>query len=150
MPIALIVSNGLAADCTLAIPLLKKARPWLKKCGYILADKGYDDSDIVNWIVRSLQAKASIPIREKSKLAKGKINRYGNLTNWRLKAKGRSFKKSIYNQRSSIERVFSSFKRTYHLGKEETRGILNFAKNVYLTLISYMLKKLKVVGIVQI
>ena len=150
IPIALIIGNGLAADCTLAIPLLKKAKPWLRKVGYVLADKGYDDTDIVNWIVKSLQAKASIPIRDKSKLAKGKKNRYGNLTNWRLKAKGRSFKKSIYNKRSSVERVFSVLKRTYHLGHEEMKGILNFAKNTYLALISYLLKKLKVVGIVQV
>src|SRR5579864_2914130 len=107
-------------DSTVAIPLL---RYWLRKCGYVLADKGYDDGDIVNWIVKSLQAKAGIPIRKKNKLAKG-----------------RTFKKSIYNKRSSIERVFSILKRTYHLGKEETRGILNFAKNVYLTLICYMFK----------
>lgn len=150
MPIALIIGNGLAADCTLAVPLLKKARPWLKKCGYVLADKGYDDTDIVNWIVKSLDAKASIPIRDKSKLAKGKKLRYGNLLNWKMKTKGRSLKKSIYNKRSSVERTFSVLKRTYHLGKEETRGILNFAKNTYLALISYMLRKLKVVGIVQV
>lgn len=150
IPIALIIGNGLANDGTLAVPLLKKARPWLRKVGYVLADKGYDDTDIVNWIVKELEAKASIPIRHKSKLAKGKKNRYGNLINWKLKAKGRSFKKSIYNKRSAVERVFSVLKRTYHLGKEEFRGILNFAKQVYLALISYMLKKLKVVGVVQI
>lgn len=150
IPIALILGNGLANDGTLAVPLLKKARPWLRRVGYVLADKGYDDMDIVNWIVKELEAKASIPIREKSKLAKGKKNRYGNLTNWRLRAKGRSFKRSIYNKRSSVERVFSYLKRTYHLGKEETRGILNFAKNVYLALISYMLKRFFTVGIVQI
>lgn len=150
IPMSLIITNGLAADCTLAVPLLKKARPWLKRCGYVLADKGYDDGDIVNWIVKSLQAKASIPMRKKSKLAQGKTNRYGNLTNWKAKASGRTFKKSVYNKRSGIERVFSQLKRTYHLGKEETRGILNFAKNVYLALISYMLKRLKVAGVIQI
>lgn len=139
-PIALIVTNGLAADCTLAIPLLKKAKSWLRRCGYVLADKGYDDTDIVNWIMKSLSAKAGIPIRKKSKLAKGKKYRYGNLLNWQLKAKGRTFKKSIYNKRTSVERVFSHLKRTYHLGKEETRGIVNFVKNVYLSLICYMLK----------
>lgn len=139
-PIALCITNGLASDNTLAIPLLRKARPWLKKTGYIIADKGYDDSDIVNWIMKELKAKAGIPIKKKSKLAKGKKNRYGNLLNWRLKAIGRTFKKSIYNRRTAIERFFSMIKRTYHLGKEETRGILNFAKNVYLSLICYMLK----------
>jgi len=139
-PIGLIIGNGIANDGTLAIPLLKKARYWLKKAGYVVADKGYDDTDIVNWIVKKLQAKAGIPIRKKSKLAKGKKNRYGNLLNWQLKAKGRTFKKSIYNKRTTIERCFSSLKRTYHLGKEEMRGILSFAKNCYLSLICYMLK----------
>lgn len=137
-PIAVCMTNGVAADSTLAIPLLKKARYWLKKCGYVLADKGYDWGDLVNWIVKNLHAKAGIPIKRK---------KYGKNYTWeattryfQLKAKGRSIKKSIYNRRTAVERVFSVLKRTYHLGKEETRGILNFAKNCYLTLICYMLK----------
>lgn len=137
-PIALCITNGLAADCTLAIPLFKKARSWLKRCGYVVADKGYDSDDIVRWIVKMLHAKAGIPIR--------KVNRGKNYTwkastrNFQLKARGRSLKKSIYNRRSAIERVFALLKRVYHLGKEETRGIVNFAKNVYLSLICYTLK----------
>ncbi len=137
-PIALIVTNGNASDMTLAIPLLKKAKSWLKKCGYVLADKGYDWGDIVNWVVKKLQAKAGIPIKKTYKGKDGKMG--GNFLNFFLKAKGRTLKKSIYNKRTSVERVFSVLKRTYHLGKEETRGFLNFAKNVYLTLICYMLR----------
>ncbi len=137
-PIALCITNGLAADCTLAIPLLKKARYWLKKTGYVLADKGYDDGKLVDWVVKELKAKAAIPIK---KHKRGKNYSWeGAWRNFREKAKGRSIKKSIYNRRTSIERSFSVLKRTYHLGREETRGILNFAKNVYLSLISYMLK----------
>ncbi len=137
-PIALCLTNGLAADCTLAIPLLKKARYWLKKCGYVLADKGYDWADLVNWIVKKLGAKAGIPIR---KTNRGKNYSWtGAWRDFQLKAKGRTLKKSIYNRRTAIERVFSVLKRTYHLGKEETRGLLNFTKNVYLALICYMLK----------
>jgi hypothetical protein len=137
-PIALIVTNGLANDMTLAIPLLKKAKTWLRRCGYVLADKGYDWADIVNWVVQKLHAKAGIPIK---KTYKGKDRKKGgNFLNWQLKAKGRSIKRSIYNRRTAVERVFSVLKRTYHLGKEETRGFLNFAKNVYLTLICYMLR----------
>lgn len=93
---------------------------------------------IVDWIVKNIQAKAGIPIKETYKGKKK--DKGGNFLNWQLKAKGRSIKKRIYNRRTSIERGFSVLKRTYHLGKEETRGILNFAKNVYLALISYMLK----------
>ncbi|PIZ97607.1 MAG: hypothetical protein COX78_04425, partial [Candidatus Levybacteria bacterium CG_4_10_14_0_2_um_filter_35_8] len=137
-PIALCITNGLANDMTLAIPLLKKARPWLSKTGYVLADKGYDWGDLVNWIVKNLHAKAGIPIK---KHKRGKNYTWeGSFRNFQQKAKGRTLKKSIYNRRTAVERVFSVLKRTYHLGKEETRGILNFAKNVYLTLICYMLK----------
>lgn len=139
-PIALCITNGLAHDSTLAIPLLKKAKSYLLKSGYILADKGYDDTSLVNWIVKELSRKAAIPMRRKSILAHGKKNRYGNLLNWKLKARGRTFKKSIYALRTAVERTFSILKRTYHLGHEETRGILNFAKNCYLSLICYMLK----------
>lgn len=137
-PIALSLTNGLAADCTLAIPLLKKAHYWLRRCGYVVADKGYDSDDIVRWIVKVLHAKAGIPIK--------KVNRGKNYSweaagrNFQLKAKGRTLKKTIYNRRTAIERVFSVLKRVYHLGKEETRGIVNFAKNVYLSLICYTLK----------
>lgn len=137
-PIAVTVTNGLAADITLAIPLLKSARKLLKQYGYVVADKGYDDGDLVDWIVKMLSAKACIPIR---KVHRGKNYSWaGAWRNFREKAKGRSIKKSIYKRRTAIERVFSVLKRTYHLGKEETRGIINFAKQVYLTLICYMLK----------
>lgn len=145
-PIALIVTNGLAADCTLAIPLLKKAKRYLRKRGYVLADKGYDDTDIVNWIVKMLQSKAGIPMRKKSKLAKVKKYRYGNLLNWRMKAAGRTFKTSIYKLRTEVERFFSQLKHTYFLGKEYQRGIEAFTKNVYLALISFCLTKLYGVG----
>lgn len=137
-PIAVCLTNGVANDMTLAIPLLKKARPWLRKTKYVLADKGYDWGDLVNWIVKKLHAKAGIPIK---KHKRGKNYSWeGSWRNFQQKAKGRSIKKSIYNRRTAVERVFSVLKRTYHLGKEETRGLLNFAKNCYLTLICYMLK----------
>ena len=136
-PIALIVTNGLAGDNTLAIPLLKKARHWLKECGYVLADKGYDDGKIVDFIVKAFSAKAGIPIR---KVNRGKNYSWEGATkNYQLKAKGRTLKKSVYNRRTAVERVFSMLKRVFHLGHEEVRGILSFAKQVYLTLICYML-----------
>lgn len=146
-PIALIVTNGVRSDNPVAIPLLSKAKPFLQKNGYVLADKGYDDVNIVNWIVKNLGSKAGIPMRKKSSLAKGKIGRYGNLTNWKFLAKGRTFKKSIYKYRSEIERFFSLIKRKFHLGKELTRGIEAFARNTYLALICYCLREFYVVGI---
>lgn len=149
-PIALIIRNGVSHDGPLAIPLLKKARPWLKKVGYVLADKGYDDEDVVTWTMKQLKAKAGIPMRKKDYRAKYIPHRYGNYANWKLKAIGRTFKKSILNKRTEIERCFSRLKRTYHLGHEETRGIIAFAKNVYLALISYCLKLFDIAGITHI
>lgn len=145
-PIALIVTNGLASDYPIAIPLLKKAKRYLKKSGYILADKGYDDTSIVAWIMNFLKRKAGIPMRKKSKLARGKPNRYGNLLNWKLKAVGRTFKHSILKWRTEIERFFSSLKRKFFLGKELTRGIEAFTRNAYLSLISYALNQFYLVG----
>jgi transposase len=138
-PLALIVGDGVTHDSQVAVPLLKRARPWLKKCGYVLADKGYDDVKIVEYIAKKLKAKAGIPLREGWKNKKGRKS--GNSFNWKSKATGRTVKKSIYRLRSGIERTFSTLKRTYHLGHEHTRGIFSFMKNVWLTLISYMLRK---------
>lgn len=139
LPLAFCITNGIAADCTLAIPLLQQAKRWLKKAGYIVADKGYDSGGIVNWINKILKRKAGIPIRKVPKRGKN-YNWKGSTRNFWEKAKGRSIKKSIYNWRTEIERVFSTLKRVFHLGHEETRGIDNFFKNVYLTLICYTLK----------
>lgn len=136
-PLSLIITNGNAHDGTLAIPLLKKAKKLLDKTQYVLADKAYDDQEIVRWVNHHLQAKAGIPIRKSNR---GKNYSWEGAWNYfQLKTKGRSIKKSIYQKRTAVERVFSSLKRTFHLGKEETRGILNFAKNVYLSLICYTL-----------
>ena len=143
--IALIISNGVDSDFTYAIPLLKRARPWLKKCGYVLADKGYDSDEIVKFIARSLEAKAAIPIR---KINKGKnFSTKGAYQNWKLKAKGRCIKKSILNARTEVERFFSYLKRVCRLGKDATRGIKRFVDNTYLACIFYMLKRVWIVGI---
>lgn len=145
--IALIIGDGLTHDSQVAIPLLKKARPWLRKAGYVLADKGYDDTDIVEYIAKSLHAKAGIPIREMPKDKKGK--KKGNFLNWKLKAKGRTVKKSILNLRTEVERFFSYLKRVCRLGKDATRGIKRFIDNTYLACIFYMLKRVCAVGITQ-
>lgn len=143
--IALIITNGVESDYNLAIPLLKRARPWLKKVGYVLADKGYDSDEIVKFIAQSLEAKAGIPIR---KINKGKNrNHKGAYQNWKLKAKGRCIKKSILNLRTEVERFFSYLKRVCQLGKDATRGIKRFVDNTYLACIFYMLKRVWVVGI---
>lgn len=145
--IALIIGDGLTHDSQVAIPLLKKARSWLRRCGYVLADKGYDDTDIVEYIAKSLKAKAGIPIREMPKDKKGK--KKGNYQNWKLKVKGRTVKKSILNLRTEVERFFSYLKRVLKLGKDATRGIKRFVDNTYLACIFYMLQRVCAIGITQ-
>lgn len=143
--IALIVGDGVTHDSQVAIPLLKRARPWLKKVGYVLADKGYDSSDIVEYIAKSLKAKAGIPIK---KIYKGKnYSTKGAYLNWKEKVKGRTVKKSIYNKRTEVERFFSYLKRVLNLGKDATRGIKRFLDNTYLVCIFFMLKKVWTVGV---
>lgn len=145
--IALIISSGVESDYNIAIPLLNKARPWLRKVGYVLADKGYDSDEIVKFIAKSLEAKAGIPIR---KINKGKnTNHKGAYFNWKLKSKGRTLKKSILNLRTEVERFFSYLKRVLKLGKDATRGIKRFVDNTYLACIFYMLKRVCAVGITQ-
>lgn len=142
--IALIIGDGLTHDSQVAVPLLRRARSWLRKCGYVLADKGYDDTKIVEYITKSLHAKAAIPIK---KISKGKnYSVQGAYTNWKLKANGRCIKKSIYNKRSEVERFFSTLKRAFHLGKEKTRGIQAFLENTYLACICFMLRRLWIAG----
>ena len=145
VPIALIITNGVTSDYNLAIPLLTKARPWLRKVGYVLADKGYDSDQIVKFIAFNLKAKAGIPIR---RINKGKnANPKGAYLNWKLKAKGRCIKKSILNARTEVERFFSYLKRVCKLGKDATRGIKRFVDNTYLACIFYMLRRVWIVGI---
>jgi len=151
--IALIVGNGLTHDSQVAIPLLKRARPWLKRCGYVLADKGYDDTKIVEYIAQSLHAKASIPIKQtnqqqrRKKLNNPELAIKGGYQNWKMKVEGRCIKKSIYNKRSEVERFFSTLKRAFKLGTEKTRGIKAFIENTYLACICFMLRRLWIAGI---
>lgn len=143
--IALIITNGVESDYNLAIPLLKRARPWLRKVGYVLADKGYDSDQIVKFIASSLKAKAGIPIR---KINKGKNRTHkGAYFNWKLKSKGRTTKRSILNLRTEVERFFSYLKRVCKLGGDATRGIKRFVDNTYLACIFFMLRRVWSFGI---
>jgi transposase len=92
-PLDFIVTGGEVADCTQAIPLLKG-----RKCGHVLADKGYDSNAIVEY-VESMQAKAVIPPK------KNRINQ-------------REYDKELYKERNLIERCFSKLK---HFRKIATR-----------------------------
>jgi hypothetical protein len=145
IPLALIVTAGSNHDAPLAIPLLKKFERLKISTKYVLADRGYDSEDIVRYIFKEMKAKASIPIRKpfgrESKRTKA-LSQKKKYEQWKLKSMGRSFKQSIYNKRTEIERFFSKIKRKYNLGKEKTRGISRFKINSYLASICFTLEKL--------
>lgn len=112
-------------------------------------------SIIIEYIAKSLKAKAGVPIKETNQ--KGSKRRQqltvqerikGSYQNFKLKAKGRSLKKSIYNKRTEVERFFSTLKRVFHLGQEKTRGIKAFLENTYLACICFMLRRLRTVGVI--
>lgn len=142
-PLVLIITKGSRNDMPIAIPLLKDFEKLNIKVNYVLADKGYDFEDIIVYIFKSLNAKAAIPIKDKTG-RKTKTNRtnYQGYQDFKYKAKGRCLKKSIYNRRSAIERFFSTLKNKYNLGKERTRGVGSFTRNCYLSCICYLLEKL--------
>lgn len=132
IPVAIVVTDGKRHDSQLLIPLCKKLTGYHLKPSYVIADKGYDSDDLIFFIAKKLGALASIPIRARQK-QKGL-----NLT---TKEQGRTSDKAVYRKRTSVERVFSYLKGSYHLGKEKMRGITNFLINVFLSVICLVMEK---------
>jgi transposase len=134
IPVALVVTDGKAHDSKLLIPLCKKLSSYHLKPDYIIADKAYDSDDLVAFITKKLSALASIPIKAKHKQVG---------LNLETKSMGRTQDKLIYRKRTTVERVFSYLKERFHLGKEKTRGIVNFTINVFLSSICLLLEKFR-------
>ena len=146
IPLALIITTGSRHDCPVAIPLLESFRTLRLTTKYVLADKGYDDLDLVHYIVTQLGAKAGIPMRVKQGKKTKRTNKQG-YQDFLIKSKGRWLRKSVYNKRSQIERSFSKLKNKFNLGKERMRGMNNFIRNCYLSCICYLLTFLYAHGI---
>lgn len=96
----------------------------------MLADKAYDSDKLVAFIVQKLGTIASIPVGAKTKQIA-------------VKQQGRTDDLVIYRKGTNVERVFSYLKGKYNLGTEKTRGIGNFAINVFLSAICLILEKFR-------
>jgi hypothetical protein len=134
IPVAIVITDGKRHDSQLLIPLCKKVTNYHLSPSYVIADKGYDSDDLVSFIAKKLGALASIPIRARHK------QRGLNLT---TKEQGRIDDKTIYRKRTSVERVFSYLKGSYHLGKEKMRGVTNFIINVFLSAICLVMENIE-------
>ena len=88
LPLKFALTAGQDSDCKQAIPLLKK-----EKAQYVIADKGYDSTEIVTYIEKQMKgALAVIPSR---------INRKHE----------RFYDRELYKKRNLIERLFSRLKQ---------------------------------------
>jgi transposase len=82
-----LVTSGECSDFTQALPLLAQ-----QKTSYVLADRGYDSDEIVQYIENNLQAQAVIPPRKHRKIQ-------------------RPYDRVVYKARNTIERLFSRLKQ---------------------------------------
>jgi len=107
LPIKFIVTSGEASDFKQALPLLKD-----EKSEYVLADRGYDSDEIVNYI-KEMSAVPVIPPR---------ANRI----------KLRDYDKIIYKERNLVERLFNRLKQFRRIATRFEKIQINFEALIYL------------------
>jgi len=132
LPLATITTGGARADIMLAKQIVKSLpKGWRVKA--FLGDKGYDGLELVQQIRHKWPGvKVSIPVRRTNQAA-WRCPRQETVKNRQAKLASRCLTRTLYNQRTKIERYFSRKKGVFHLGQERTRGIHNFTTNVLLT-----------------
>jgi transposase len=107
LPVKFMLTPGEASDYHQAIPLLKNEHP-----AYVLADKGYDSDEIVDYIIQ-IGAKPVIPPRS-------------NLIIQRI------YDKIIYKERNLIERLFNRLKQFRKIATRFEKIQINFEAMIYL------------------
>ena len=107
MPIKFIVTSGEASDFKQALPLLRGEKP-----EYVLADRGYDSDEIVNYI-KQLNAIPVIPPRS---------NRITQ----------RNYDKILYKERNLVERLFNRLKQFRKIATRFEKIQINFEAMIYL------------------
>ena len=102
MPINFIITAGTTADCTQAISLLDGLSP-----GYVLADRGYDTDEIVQYMEKN-SAVAVIPPKRNRK-------------------EQRQYDKYLYKLRHRVENYFQKVKNWRSLATRYVKTTLSFA-----------------------
>ena len=107
MPLKFILTAGQASDMLQAIPLLTG-----EKAAYVIADKGYDSGNILNYI-KQMNSIAVIP---------PKSNRIIQ----------RDYDKFLYKDRNLIERLFNRLKQFRRIATRFEKIQINFEAVIYL------------------
>ena len=107
LPVKFILTSGEASDFNQALPLLQGENP-----DYVLADRGYDSNEIVDYI-RQINATPVIPPRS---------NRLVQ----------RDYDKIIYKDRNLIERLFNRLKQFRKIATRFEKIQINFEACIYL------------------
>jgi len=106
-PLRFILTGGERNDCTQALDLIRGF-----KASYVLADKGYDTTEIVE-AVEDAGAIAVIPPRKS-------------------RTHQRHYDKNIYKKRNLVERTFGKLKQFRRLATRYDRKSSNFLAFIYL------------------
>jgi len=107
LPVKFILTPGESSDYEQALPLLSGEKP-----DYVIADKGYDSDEIVNFITQ-INAIPVIPPRS---------NRIVQ----------RHYDKVIYKDRNLIERLFNRLKQFRKIATRFEKIQINFESLIYL------------------
>ena len=107
LPVKFIVTPGEASDFGQALPLLNGETP-----NYVLADKGYDSDEIINY-VKKINAIPVIPPRSNRLIQ-------------------RTYDKTIYKERNLIERLFNRLKQFRKIATRFEKIKINFEAFIYL------------------
>ena len=108
LPLKFIVTAGQASDSPQAIPLLSGEKP----C-YVLADKGYDSDEILQYIEQTMGAVPVIPPKSNRKIQ-------------------REYDKYLYKERNLVERLFNRLKNFRKFATRYEKIQTNFEAMIYL------------------
>jgi len=139
LPIALLITGANKYDGHFLIPLLTDFKQRYPKLSvkYVAADKGYDDEEILKWIVKHLKALAAIPAKDNRTEESKQLTR-----------KYRAPRKRNRKQRTAIERMYSRGKGFASLAKLRVKGkakvtahvLLSFCLLLIVALAAHLLK----------
>ena len=107
LPVKFILTPGESSDFAQAIPLLHGENP-----DYVIADKGYDSDEIIEFI-EQINAVPVIPPR-------------------RHRLVQRKYDKIIYKERNLVERLFNRLKQFRRIATRFDKISANFEASIYL------------------
>lgn len=102
VPLKFILTPGQASDFNTAVSFLEKTEG-----NVVIADKGYDSTEIVNYICKEMRAKVVIPSKSNRKIQ-------------------RNHNRTIYKERNHIERLFNRLKQFRRIATRYCKAQIHF------------------------